>query len=80
MFLITCIILLVALVVAALSYFLLLKQEKYVETLKPGTSISYDGANGEILDKIDDNTFIVRLEVKGMKLVPPAKPKKCMFC
>jgi uncharacterized protein YkvS len=45
------------------------KQRKVVDTLKVGDKISIDGMDGEILEKISDNNFIVKVEVSGMKIV-----------
>jgi uncharacterized protein YkvS len=45
------------------------KQRKIVDSLKVGDKISIDGMDGEILEKISDNNFIVKVEVSGMKIV-----------
>jgi uncharacterized protein YkvS len=45
------------------------KQRKVVDSLKVGDKISIDGMDGEILEKISDNNFIVKVEVSGMKIV-----------
>lgn len=69
----------ILLLVGLTMWWLITKQVNFVTTLQPGDKISYNGTNGEILDKIDSNTFIVRLEVKGMTLAPPVKPKRKFF-
>jgi uncharacterized protein YkvS len=45
------------------------KQRKVVDSLKVGDKISIDGMDGEILEKISDNNFIVKVEVSGVKIV-----------
>jgi uncharacterized protein YkvS len=45
------------------------KQRKIVDSLKVGDKISIDGMDGEILEKISDNNFIVKVEVSGMRIV-----------
>ena len=45
------------------------KQRKIVDSLKVGDKISIDVMDGEILEKISDNNFIVKVEVSGMKIV-----------
>ena len=45
------------------------RQRKIVDSLKIGDKITIDGMNGEILEKISDNNFIVKIEVSGMRIV-----------
>ncbi len=44
------------------------KQRKIVDTLKVGDKIIIDGMDGEILEKKSDNSFIVKIEVPGMRI------------
>ena len=45
------------------------RQRKIVDNLKIGDKITIDGMDGEILEKISDNNFIVKIEVSGMRIV-----------
>jgi len=45
------------------------RQRKIVDSLKIGDKITIDGMDGEILEKISDNNFIVKIEVSGMRIV-----------
>ena len=45
------------------------RQKKIVDSLKIGDKITIDGMDGEILEKISDNNFIVKIEVSGMRIV-----------
>lgn len=44
------------------------RQRKIVDSLKIGDKITIDGMDGEILEKISDNNFIVKIEVSGMRI------------
>ncbi len=44
------------------------KQRKVVDSLKVGDKITIDGMDGEILEKKSDNSFIVKIEVPGMRI------------
>ncbi len=44
------------------------KQRKIVDSLKVGDKITIDGMDGEILEKSSDNSFVVKLEVPGMRI------------
>ena len=44
------------------------RQRKIVDNLKIGDKITIDGMDGEILEKISDNNFIVKIEVSGMRI------------
>jgi hypothetical protein len=44
------------------------KQRKIVDSLKVGDKITIDGMDGEILEKSSDNSFVVKLEVSGMRI------------
>jgi len=44
------------------------KQRKVVDSLKVGDKITVDGMDGEILEKKSDNSFVVKIEVLGMRI------------
>jgi|688.fasta_scaffold1300489_2 hypothetical protein len=44
------------------------KQRKIVDSLKVGDKITVDGMDGEILEKKSDNSFVVKIEVIGMRI------------
>jgi uncharacterized protein YkvS len=44
------------------------KQRKVVDSLKVGDKITVDGMDGEILEKKSDNSFVVKIEVIGMRI------------
>ncbi len=44
------------------------KQSKLVKNIKVGDEVILDGMVGEVVEKIDDNKFIVKIEVPGMRL------------
>lgn len=48
--------------------FLFNRQRKIVDSLKIGDKITIDGMDGEILEKISDNNFVVKIEVSGMRI------------
>ena len=62
------IILTIALLVGLTTWWLVIKQANFVGTLKVGDKVSYNGTICEIIQKIDSNTFVVKMEVKGMFL------------
>jgi preprotein translocase subunit YajC len=44
------------------------KQRKVVDSLKVGDKVTVDGMDGEILEKKSDNSFVVKVEVIGMRI------------
>lgn len=57
-----------SLIFGLITAYLFNKQKNIVEHLKVGDKISIDGLDGEILEKVTDNKFIVKLEVSGMRI------------
>lgn len=44
------------------------KQSKLVKNIKVGDEVILEDMVGEVVEKVDDNKFIVKLEVPGMRL------------
>ena len=44
------------------------KQRKVVDSLKVGDKVTVDGMDGVILEKKSDNSFVVKIEVLGMRI------------
>lgn len=58
----------VGIVVVCLTLWLANKQLKLSKTLKPGDKVFFGDFEGEILEKINDNKFVVKTTVSGMRL------------
>jgi Na+-transporting NADH:ubiquinone oxidoreductase subunit NqrF len=56
------------LIFGLVTVYLFNKQRKIVDRLKAGDKITIDGMDGEILEKSSDNSFVVKLEVPGMRI------------
>lgn len=58
-------------IIGYICYRLIKHQENFIKTLKVGDEISIQDMDGEILEKVDDIYFIVKVKVSGMRLSKP---------